>query len=81
MTGISLCLKIPLQVLTNDAPYRGRSVIHMISEIMQYGHSRILQSSSGIISENLLSLVRRCWARDTIDRPSMAQVVAALVSL
>jgi len=63
---------VPLQVLTNDAPYRmrRRNVLQMLCEIMLHGHLRILQSSSGIISDDLVNLVRRCWARNPIDRPS-----------
>ena len=74
------CHKVPLQVLTDDSPYRRRSVTRMLSEIMVYGHSHILQSSSRIISGDILDLVRRCWARNPIDRPSIGEVVAGLVS-
>jgi serine/threonine protein kinase len=69
-----------LTTLTNDAPYRERNLLHVLSEIMQHGHSGILLSSSGIISDDLLNLVRRCWAPNPIDRPTMGEVVAALVS-
>ena len=77
---IVLCHKVPLQVMTNDAPYRGRNPIQILSRIMKDGHSRILDSLSGIISDDILNLVRRCWAHNPNSRPSMGEVVAVLVT-
>ncbi|WP_020473840.1 serine/threonine protein kinase [Zavarzinella formosa] len=65
-------------LLTGRAPYAGSSILDVMLQLQQ-GEPTPVESLRTDLPPDIVAIIKRCLSRDTLERPSAEEIIAALL--